>query len=84
MVGIVERGQGSPLGRRVDVEGLAHALHQADQLLRADAVTDAQTGQTVQLRKRSQGDDRAAVCMIAERVRVIGVGDIFKVGLIDD
>src|SRR5437762_14200521 len=46
--GVIQRGERRPLGRRVDVERLAHALHQSDQLRRADAVTNAQTRESVQ------------------------------------
>src|SRR5688572_5195135 len=84
MLGIVESRQRAPLRRSIDVEGLAHALHQADQLLRADAVTDAHSGQAVQLREGSQRKDRAVARMVADRVRVIGVRDVFKISFVDD
>jgi farnesyl diphosphate synthase len=41
---IVQCRQRGPLGDRIDIEGLAHALHQADDFLGRDAVTDAQAG----------------------------------------
>src|SRR5262245_23703058 len=84
VVGIVQRRQRAPLGRRIDIERLAHALHQTDQLLWRNAVTDAQTRQSVQFGKRPQREYRAALRVIAQRIRIAAVLHVFEIGLIND
>ena len=54
VLGVVQGGQRGPLRRRIDVERLAHAMHQGDNFLGTNAITDSQPGQTVKLGKGPQ------------------------------
>ena len=84
VIDVVQRRQRAPLRRRVYVEGLAHALHQTDQLLCCHSVADAQTCQPVQFGKRPQRENRSILSMVTKRIRIATVLHVFEIGLVDD
>ncbi len=82
---VVEADERSLLSRRAHVERPAHLAHGRDHALGADAVSDAEPGEPVDLAERAQ--DEHAVALLRElldRVRVVGIVDVLEVGLVDD
>ena len=53
VLSVIQRGQGAYLSERVDVKRRLDAVEQLDQPRLRDAVPDSQTGQSVDLPKRS-------------------------------
>ena len=84
MLMIIQCRQSRPLCRGIDIERLAHSLHQVDQLFGADAVSDPESRQSIKLGECPQGQNRFAALVIAQRIWIIRILDIFEVGFIDD
>src|SRR5581483_3501712 len=76
-----ERGD---LRGRGDVERAPHLVGRLDDVRRRDAVADARTREAVDLREGAKHDDVAAGRVeLRDRVRVVGIGDVLEVRLID-
>ena len=76
-----QSGERGGLGESADIERLPRFLQRLDQFRMRDSITDAQTGQALDLGKRAQDDDVFSLANELERVRRIV--DILEVGFVE-
>ncbi|MNL40658.1 hypothetical protein D3C87_1630240 [compost metagenome] len=80
---IARRRRAGKLGRQVDVEGAANAVHGVDHMVRPDHPADAGGGKA-HLGEGADHDDVLRFAHEVEADRIIGGGDIFGIGAVDD
>ena len=68
MLLVVEAGEGTSLSDGVDIEGLAGALQDVDQLFVGDAVADAGASETLDLGEGAEDDDVATLADVFDGV----------------
>jgi len=82
--GVVESGQRGRLTHICHIEGSAELVHFGDKRGMADAISDAQSGESVHLRECAKREDVVVLAEKFERVGKIGTGSVLAVGLVED
>ena len=81
---IVQGRQRSGQCQVIDVERLAHAVHQIGNLGRGQAVANAQAGQAVDLGEGAADEQIRKILEPGRRIDALGSRDVLVVGLVED
>ncbi len=84
VVGVVEGGEGSDLGQRVDVEGFADFFEGSDEVGAADGVAEAEAGEAIDLGEGAKEDEVGSEVIANEGDEVEGVWEEVDVGFVHD